>query len=158
MQEWFKYEYGYVNIDDEYLYLTNSGNWSETFNLQEKSRVVNNRNENKSAWMIGFLVVVFAFFAFLILMTGANGKISFTLLFLTIGGGYKMYEYMKRGIGAKFKIPLPKISEIRMTDDLAEIAFTDGEGNSEVYKLLKVDEKGRGILQSLNDNLAAKKS
>lgn len=37
MKKWFKYEYGFVNIDEDYIYLTNTGNWSDTKDLQELS-------------------------------------------------------------------------------------------------------------------------
>ncbi|WP_196889864.1 hypothetical protein [Aureivirga sp. CE67] len=43
MKEWFKYELGYVNIDSENIYLTGSGNWSETKNLEEKTRKVSKK-------------------------------------------------------------------------------------------------------------------
>ena len=38
MKHWFKYEFGYVNIDSEYLYFTNTGNWSEVQEIKEKSK------------------------------------------------------------------------------------------------------------------------
>ena len=35
MKEWFKYRFGYINIDSEFIYLTKNGVWSETNNLNE---------------------------------------------------------------------------------------------------------------------------
>ena len=153
MQEWFKYEYGYVNIDDEHLYLTNSGNWSETINLREKSRAVNSRNENKTMRMVAFLVVVYGFFGYMIVNSMINGRVGITLLILTVGGGYKMYDYIRHGIGAKFKIPLVKISGFTVLGNTVEIEFTDGEGNIDQYKLHKVEEKGLGIIHSLQKKI-----
>jgi hypothetical protein len=36
VKEWFTHEYGFVNIDTENIYFTNTGNWSETKDLEEK--------------------------------------------------------------------------------------------------------------------------
>ena len=36
MKEYFKYANGYVNIKDEFFFLTNSGNWFEILELKEK--------------------------------------------------------------------------------------------------------------------------
>ena len=45
MKQWFKYEFGFVNLDSENFYLTNSGNWSETENLKEKTKALLHRLE-----------------------------------------------------------------------------------------------------------------
>lgn len=37
MKEWLKHKYGYINIDDENVYVTKTGNWSEISKLQEKN-------------------------------------------------------------------------------------------------------------------------
>ena len=105
MKEWFKYEFGYVNIDSENLFLTNSGNWSETINLDEKTKKINAKNDTKSSSIIGFIIIVFGIFAYLIYKSFISGGVGLTLLLLTIGGGYKLYQYLKTEIGAKFKIP-----------------------------------------------------
>ena len=40
MKEYFKYANGYININDENLFLTHSGNWSETSTLVEKLSLI----------------------------------------------------------------------------------------------------------------------
>ena len=152
MKEWFKYEFGYVNIDSENLYLTNSGNWSETKNLSEKTEKISKKNDTKSSSILGFLIIVFLIFVFMIYKNMVSGKVGLTLIGTTVVGGYKLYEYLKTEIGAKFKIPLSKISEIKITEHNAEIFFLDSEGNKDNYKLIRVDEKGFGILESLKYN------
>lgn len=86
MKEWFKYEFGYVNIDSENLYLTNSGNWSETRDLPEKTKQASNKNDNKSSSILGFIIVTIGLLTFLIMKNFINGKVGLTLILLTLGG------------------------------------------------------------------------
>lgn len=150
MKEWFKYEFGYVNIDSENLYLTNSGNWSETKDLGEKTQEVANKNDNKSSLILGFIIVVLGLLTFSIIKNLISGKVGITLLLIAVVGGYKLYEYMKSEIGAKFKIPLTKISEIKENGTTIEIIFINGEEKMDSYKLHRVEEKGIKIVTALN--------
>ncbi|AUC74509.1 hypothetical protein [Olleya sp. Bg11-27] len=153
MKEWFKYEFGYVNIDSEYLYLTNTGNWSEISSLNEKAKRIANKNDNKSSRILFFLIVIACFFGFLLYKNILSGKVSLTLIFLTVFGGYKLYEYMKTEIGWKFKIPIKKITEIKTNDRNIELVFLNGENISDFHKLNRIDEKGIDIINKLKNTL-----
>jgi hypothetical protein len=48
MKEYFKYANGFVNINYENLFLTNSGYWSETRELLEKSSKTIKKHKYKS--------------------------------------------------------------------------------------------------------------
>ena len=154
MKEWFKYEFGCVNIASENLYLTNTGNWSETKNLGEKTRKVEKENDNKSSLMIGFILVVACVFAFLIFKSFISGKVGLTLIIITLFGGYKLYEYLKTEIGSKFKIPLSKISEIKKTENSIEIIFINGEDKIDSYKLHRVEKKGISTMNNVKQYAA----
>ena len=56
MKEYFKYANGFVNLNDENLFLTNSGNWSETSDLLEKSPKSIRQNNFK-----GFKIYIYLF-------------------------------------------------------------------------------------------------
>ena len=84
MKEWFKYEFGYVNIDSENLYLTNTGNWSETKTLTEKTKKVANQNDNKSSSMIGFIVIALFILGYLNFKSILSGRVALTLIVITI--------------------------------------------------------------------------
>ncbi len=58
MKEYFKYSNGFVNINDENLFLTNSGNWSETIDLLEKSPKSIRQNTLKELKIYSFLFIV----------------------------------------------------------------------------------------------------
>ncbi|HEX8575185.1 MAG TPA: hypothetical protein VF677_02725 [Flavobacterium sp.] len=156
MKEWFKYEFGYVNIDSENLYLTSSGNWSEIKDLKEKTKQVANKNDNKSSSILGFIIVSLSLLVFLIIKNFISGKVGLTLVLIAIGGGYKLYEYMKSEIGAKFKIPLTKITAIKENDKSIEIIFINGEGKTDNYKLHRVENKGIKIVTSLKQYIVQK--
>jgi methionyl-tRNA synthetase len=81
MKTWFKYEYGYVNLDSDTLYLTNSGNWSETTTLSEKTKEITQKNDTKNYKYVSFLVSIIAFFCVLFFNTILSGKVSLTLFF-----------------------------------------------------------------------------
>lgn len=146
MKEWFKYEFGYVNINDKNIYLTNSGNWSETKDLTEKTKEVTTKNDNKRSRMLGFFIAVIMLIIYLIYEGTVNGKVGVGLIIITVGGGYKVYQYLKTEIGFKFKIPFSKISEIKRNGSNAEIIFLNGEGNDDRYLLQRIDEKGISII------------
>lgn len=145
MKEWFKHEFGYVNVDAENLYLTNSGNWSDTKKLNEKTK--NNKTKKRSS-IIGFLILVFCLFLFMIYKSTAIDTIGVTLFIMALG--YKLYLYLKFEIGPQFKIPIAKISEVKIDDKSVEIYFLDGDGVYSSFVLEKVEEKGKNILNSLN--------
>jgi len=151
MKEWFKYEFGYVNIDDENLYFTSSGNWSETIDLNEKTKKGDAKNNSRSFSIIGFIVVAICLFGFLIFKSILSGRVGFTLIVITLAGSYKLYEYLKTEIGPKFRVPLDKISEIRAEEKNIEIIFENGEGMNDSYKIYKIEQKGFAIMLSLKD-------
>lgn len=150
MKEWFKYEFGFVNIDDNNIYLTNTGNWSEIHSLEEKSMRLDRKNDTKGSMMIGFILVFLALFGFLIFKNLMSGKVGFFLIAIVALGGYKLYDYLKTEIGAQFKIPKSKITEIKIGKESAEILFLNADEKSDSYKLLRIDKKGIEILTELN--------
>lgn len=150
MKEWFKYEFGYVNIDSQNIYFTSSGNWSETKNLKEKSKEVERKHHIKSSKHVLFLILTGLVLSFILFKSIDNGKVSLTLILLIPVGGYKLYNYLKTEIGTNHKIPLAKINEIKIKNNSAEIIFLNSENSSDYYNLTLVEEKGMKILENLN--------
>ena len=67
MKEYFKYANGYVNINDENLFLTNSGNWSETHDLLEKSPKSIRKNDLKSVKIYAYYFVIIVLVAIFVI-------------------------------------------------------------------------------------------
>lgn len=149
----FKYEFGYVNIKDKVLHLTNTGNWSEIAELSEKTQQVDRKNDKKSSSVIGFMLVIACILIYLFFNNYINQNLGITLIFLTFGSGYSMYQYLKTEIGSKFKIPFEKIKEIKINHNVAIISFSNGEQLEENYTISNIEEKGIIAMQHLKNKL-----
>ncbi|WP_298143858.1 hypothetical protein [Flavobacterium sp.] len=153
MKEWFKYEFGYINIDDHCIYLTNSGNWSETRDMSEKSKKTDAKADSKKSSVLIFFIAVSALFCYLIFRNLEIGRMSITLILLVTIGSYSIYNYLKSDIGSKFKIPLDKIALIEVNNDTFVIHFTDGESKDSTYKVSKIEKKGEKIIAELIEKI-----
>lgn len=128
MKEWFKYRFGYINIDSEFIYLTKNGVWSETNNLNEI------RTKKYDSLVLISLVILVYFF--IIIFLGNYFLVIFILL-----GLYAQLEYFTTGYD-KFKIRINKISTIKVIGKNVEIAFLDGNNLSANYIIRGCDKKG----------------
>lgn len=153
IKEWFSHKYGCVNLDSNTIYFTNSGNWSETKELKEKSRKVDNTNHWNNLWTYGFVIIAIVFFLFIIFAQFINGKLKISFLVLLLGLGYKMYEYMKNDLGPNFKIPINKIKKIVIQDAQFTILFVNGELRETSHQLMGLDAKGINILTVLQSKI-----
>lgn len=153
MREWFKYEFGFVNLDTNNLYLTNTGNWHEIEKLNEKSDKTNTKGDNKRNRIIGYLFLVVCLFGFLFFKNILTGRVSISLIILITAGGYKVYQYMKTEIGPKFKIPIEKISDIKIDHKNVQIVFLNGKNIEDCHKISFIEMKGVHILEKLKNNL-----
>jgi hypothetical protein len=148
MKEYFKYANGFVNINDENLFLTNSGNWSETHELLEKSPKSIKQNNFKGFKIYIFLFVVVCLVV-LIVSKSKSGSIPFGIILLGLGA----FAYLKRETGKRYKIPIAKIRSIEIIENSAKIIFLN-ENNAEDLEAIKVVEtKGLGILEDLKHQI-----
>ena len=144
MKEYFKYANGFVNLNNENLFLTNSGNWSETLNLLEKSPKSIRKNNIKSYKIYIYLFIV-ACLIVLVLTKAKSGSIPFGLILLGLG----TYSYLKRETGKQYKIPISKIKSIIINENEVTIFFYNSNGIEDFEILAKVDNKGLDILSHL---------
>lgn len=141
MKEYFKYANGYININDENLFLTNSGNWSETHDLMEKSPKSIRKNKFKGFKIYIYLFVV-ACLIILVLSKSKSGSVPVGIILL----GLAAFTYMKRETGKQYKIPISKIQNIEFSENQTKIIFLN-QANAEDFEILnKVDNKGIEIL------------
>ena len=154
MKEWFKYENGFVNIDAENLYLTNSGNWSETAKLEEKTSKSRSANSMRRG-RINFFFWTFCFLALcLVIYTLGMSKGRIGILVLLVVAAYQLYRYFQHDMGVKYRIPLDKISEIRIDGSKVTIVFTDGERDESEEELTNVEQKGLVLFEKLGQKNA----
>lgn len=150
MKHYFKYGSGYVNIDEENLYLTNSGNWQETRELKEKSRATIAENDRRIGKMKGFVYTVFGAIAVLIYSMVENKTISISIF---IGMGvlaYQVLQYFKSDFGSRYKIPLAKIEAVERHDKGLKIIFRNENNEPDFEKIDNVEAGGFQVLTELN--------
>jgi hypothetical protein len=143
MKDWFKYEFGYVNIDKENIYFTNSGNWSETKELKEKGIQKSNFSRKSSLQL--FIIACLLLCAYLLFKGFEKNKLILTLPI----GLYFMYNYLKPEIGSKYKLPISKIKNIDIDNTTVTIHFIDALTTEKSETLTKVEIKGIQILEKL---------
>jgi hypothetical protein len=148
MKEYFKYANGYVNINDENLFLTNSGNCSETHDLLEKSPKSIRKNDLKSFKMYSFPFVIICISLFMITK---SENVFFPLTFA--GLGFAAFFYLKREIGKRYKIPISKISSFEIYDEKVKILFRNANDIDDFEEIFKVEKKGLAILEELSRQL-----
>ena len=146
MKEYFKYANGFVNINDENLFLTNSGNWSETHELLEKSSKSIRQNNFKEFRIYIFLFAV-ACLIVLILSKSKSGSIPFGIILLGLG----VFSYMKRETGKRYKIPISKIINITIVENAAKIIFFNENNIEDFEEINGLESKGLGVLEELNN-------
>lgn len=117
MKTFFKYEFGYINLDSDNLYLTNSGNWSEVKNLKEKSSIPSGKDGFRRFRIALFFVLASILLTGIFFVNITSGRKSFFLLVLIPIGIYKLYTYMRQDLGSRFFIPLEKIDAVEYDQD-----------------------------------------
>lgn len=152
MKEFFKYSNGYININDENLFMTNSGNWSETLELQEKSPKSIRRN-----WLKGMKFYIFFFLlfgGFLLSITFEEGSerilpIGLVLLIIIV------YKYFSNEIGNTYKIPLEKIKNIEINKNEVRFVFLNLNGVEDFEIIHGVEEKGLVFLSEFRKRITS---
>lgn len=149
MKEYFKYANGYVNLNDENLFLTNSGNWSETHDLLEKSPKSIRKNTFKEYKVYVYYLIVIGLAGigiFDILKDTKERSFPFGIILLALAG----LAYMKRETGKQYRIPISKIASIDIIEKKVKINFINAAGVIDFEELYKVETKGIGILEEMN--------
>lgn len=146
MKEYFKYNNGFVNLDDENLYLTNSGNWQEARNLQEKSsKTIKTNKIKKRKISLYFYFLLGIGILGLMLQLSKGNSIRIPIVFC--GLGFLAYRYMIRETGNSYKIPLAKIKSVVLNDTMVTFHFLDENSEETKESINGIDAKGIQILK-----------
>ncbi|MFD0962692.1 hypothetical protein [Pseudofulvibacter geojedonensis] len=152
MKEFFKYQFGYINIDEDNLYMTTTGVWSETKELLEKSSLSKKANElRKGKKDLGaFLLVAILALSAIVTLNKSIGIIGFISAMGLCSGAYKVYKVFQKDSGYQYKIPRDKIKSIHLSENELEIEFLNAEGNVDKEVLKNIEEKGVKIIETRN--------
>lgn len=149
MKHFFKYEKGYINIDEKYLYMTTTGNWSETTTLLEKSSKNKSQTAIKKVKTYSFygMLIAISLLLFFNLSNGKGNKVFLPvgIILLLISG----YKYIRSGSGSQYKIPLSKISKMEYSHKSLKIHFKNNDNKEDFEQIENIEEKGIQILKDL---------
>ena len=149
-KHYFKYALGYINIDDQNLYLTNSGNWQEILEIEEKSRATETNNNNRNGRMRGFVYTIFGGAgAYIFYML--NQKVLAIPLFVGLGFlALQVLKYFKTEFGNRYKIPIHKIIAVApQGKDGLKISFYNAAGNPDYEVVKEVTPNGISFITGL---------
>ncbi|WP_445722744.1 hypothetical protein [Flavobacterium sp.] len=148
MKQFFKYEKGFININETDLFLTKTGNWSETDSIVEKSFKSKSQNTIKKVKTYSFyaMLVSFSLLLFINIYRADNKILLTTAIILLI---VSSFNYIKVGSGSQYKIPLSKIDKMDYSFKSLKIYFKNKEGKEDFERLENIEEKGITILKKL---------
>ncbi len=146
MKEYFKYANGYININDENLFLTHSGNWSETSTLVEKSSKVTIKT-NKKYLNYLFILVLIGFGVFDVIKDFKNKTFPFGIVLIALG----ILAFFKREKGNRYIIPLAKIKTITILNTTAEIIFCNEDELEDCETITAIESKGIIVLEQIKE-------
>ncbi|MFI5151099.1 MAG: hypothetical protein ACHQRM_15295 [Bacteroidia bacterium] len=140
MKEFFPYEYGYLLIDDEYCYLTNTGNWSEARALKEKGAFRQGHPFIRRIRMAVFIIVVGLGVAGFELLGHRSQPGIYIGIVLACAGALKVYHSMRRELGQTFCMEKRCITSETYAERRLAIAYTLPDGTEQVVYLPGVAE------------------
>ncbi|MCB0735892.1 MAG: hypothetical protein KDC92_00170 [Bacteroidetes bacterium] len=134
-----------MNVDDDFIYLTNTGNWSETKMLEEKAK-----GKQKGQTVRRIRISLF-FWVIAILVGGAFvinliNSISFLSIVSLPVGIFVLYRYFQNEMGPAFCIPKSKILAIDIAHTRISIQFINGDGIKGQVELHYIDPAAMDFL------------
>jgi hypothetical protein len=150
MKEWLKHKYGFINIDDENVYVTKTGNWSEVSGLEEKNYKPFEFADFRTKVKIGiYLFIVFGIILFGFISNIISGNISFLLIVGLPVVGYTAFQYIIPEFGSSFVIPRNKITDIRTKESDLFIEFLDANDQNTLIHFRSLNQKGLEIISKV---------
>lgn len=157
MNSWIKYKFGYIVLDKENLYLTNTGNGVELRNLKAKPTNPPYKQRISDSKEFRYILGLIGIFSLFIYHTFSVSLFSFLSIIIGIGVIYNVYLYMREGFGPSYRIPKDHIQHIDMDRKYPIIQFVDGLGIEQEMQIIGMEAKGHEILiqywEELNDEI-----
>lgn len=148
MKEWFSYRNGFVNVDEEWIYFTPSGNWSETLNLPERTRKSPNRKRKLSQSLMGFLVLSSAIGITVSVASIRDSSLKYPTMI--VGIVLALWLFTKRENQPHFKISRQLINSFSFGNSGVTISFSNHLGEKHQIVLNGIADKGMAIFQNIH--------
>ena len=153
MQKFFKYKFGYINVDNENIYLTNSGNWAECKRLQEKSLKTDIRTISKQL-KISSLIFTAALFVFgNIIFSIQSGSFKVLPAIISTLALFGLYKVFMRDLGSQYLIPIANIISLKNRNQDLVIDFKDYKGQTLTKSLTEVENFEWESIEQLKNSI-----
>jgi hypothetical protein len=139
MKTYYKYKYGFINIDENTVYLSATGNWSETKSLKEKKYGKSSKNNEKVIAIYFFLAVAILFICYALIIDNSHIILKWVSLLSAIIFITNLKRYFNTEIGERFLIPKNKIIQINSTEKTLTLLFVTLDDFREEIKLKQVE-------------------
>ena len=149
MKSWFQYEYGYINVDKDNIYFTNTGNGSELRRLKEIPFGQNISNRLGPYTFMGIIAVPSFYFIRNLDFTFR----SFLIVAAIFTAIYFAYQYLKREKGVSMWIPMDRLENISIEKDFVEVSFLNKHKKIQSIELDKVEKDGLKFWYQLREKL-----
>ena len=148
-RSYFKHEQGYINVMEDRLCFTRSGNWQEA--EQTTERTGRTTAVHTSRVIVGVLLVLLGGAALGLMKGGRFSEgVSFPLTIGLMGFGcYKLYSALRTDFGPSFCIPFSKIRSVEGTAQGVAITFVNGAWKDDRIAVVAPPEAVEGILSAL---------
>ncbi|AXG74322.1 hypothetical protein DVK85_08800 [Flavobacterium arcticum] len=149
MKHYFKHNNGYINIDEENLYLTKTGNWQEVRDIKERIRASSQEKETSKIKKLFYWCLAIVEVVFLIYIITIDYKYLITNILFIFIMNFVIYIFHKRDFGKQAIIPLNQIEAIEPYKNGLKISFKDVTNKPDFEILKGVEEKGIEFLMNL---------
>jgi len=134
-KRYFVLQKGYLNIDEDFFYFSDHGDW-ETFGVLKETDIPRLTFFYASNYLIKVAYLILAIAFSLLLLTGEVQFSGFVLLFMAIIHLIN-YRYQSK----YFKIPIHKIEELILTKRKLTVTFLNRK-NTSIKHTVKLDDQG----------------
>lgn len=128
----FQLPEGYLNIDDEALYFTRSGNWQEALSAPERSRTQGPAHAGRRVIGVVLIVLGGMFLLFGRMSRALDNGSMVVALAISAFGVYSLYRALRHDFSPVHRIPFSKILSVDGPSEGAFIIrFVNGEGKED---------------------------
>jgi hypothetical protein len=145
----YKYKFGYLNIDEENIYLTSTGNWSETKELKEKTFGKSSKKTGKVIAIYFFLTIIVLIILASFLFIEKNFILKLGTMAVSIAGFLRLKRYFDTETGQRFFIPKNKIINVEIDDDRVLIKFKTIDEKNDDLIIPELDGEMKSFIQEL---------
>lgn len=148
---WLKHNSGFLNVDEQHIFVTRTGNWSETAGLNEKNhKCFKRKNRISKFTTIAFLALVAAGVIWLMIAEIMNSKAGvFSLISLPVFY-FTVHNYIITGYAAAYAIPISKITHMEVGLKSITIDYSDFNSNPVSDTFSGIDQQGIEFLDQLH--------